>query len=117
MYQQQEISRVWTLCNIYDYRLSSIHPQTLSKVIRQEHVIREQAQHTIQRELEEEVYEHLKKFKKSILEPLKGVGPSFPTGNQELRKKYAAMSAAELVLTVFNNAREVFSAKMTWVSA
>lgn len=85
-------------------------------MIRQENTLREQAQHAIQRELEEETYERLKKIKKSILEPLQGVGPSFPTGNQELRKKYAAMSAAELVLAVFHNAREVFSPKMAWVS-
>lgn len=98
------------------YLLSSIHPQTLSKVIRQESTIREQAQLVIQRELEEETYERMRKIKKSILEPLQGVGPSFPTGNQELRKKYATMSAAELVLAVFNNAKEVFSKMMTWVS-
>lgn len=85
-------------------------------MIRQESMIREQAQLVIQRELEEETYERMKKIKKSILEPLQGVGPSFPTGNQELRKKYATMSAAELVLAVFNNAKEVFSKKMTWVS-
>lgn len=115
MYQQQEICWVCTICNIY-YLLLSIHPQTLSKVIRQESMIREQAQAIIKRELEEETYERLKKIKKSILEPLPAVGPSFPTGNQELRKKYASMSAAELVLVVFKNAQEVFSAKMAWVS-
>lgn len=85
-------------------------------MIRQENVIREQAQHVIQRELEEETYERLRKIKKSILEPLQGVGPPFPTGNQELRKKYASMSAADVVLAVFNNTKGVFTAKMAWVS-
>lgn len=94
----------------------SIHPQTLSKVIRQENTIRAHAQDIIKRELEEETYERLKKIKKSILEPLPGVAPAFPTGNQDLRKKYASMSAAELVLAVFKNAQEVLSEKMAWVS-
>lgn len=85
-------------------------------MIRQENMIREQAQRAIQRELEEEIKEHLKKIKKRILEPLQGMGPLFPTGNQELRKKYANMSASELVLAVFNNAKEVFSTQMAWVS-
>lgn len=85
-------------------------------MFRQEDMLREQAQRVIQRELVEETYEHLKKIKKSILEPLQGVGPPFPSGNQELRKKYAAMPAAELVLAVFKNAKELFSPKMAWVS-
>lgn len=98
------------------YVLSLIHSQTLSKVIRQESMIREQAQHVIRGELQEETFERLRKIKKKILEPLQEVGSSFPTVNQELRKKYATMSAAELVLAVFNNAKEVFSAKMARVS-
>ncbi|XP_056911618.1 uncharacterized protein wu:fj29h11 isoform X2 [Takifugu flavidus] len=87
---------------------------TLNKVIHQERAFREEAQQLIERELQEETYERLRKIKKSILEPVQGVGSSYPTGNPELRKKYASMSAAELVLTVFRNAKEVFSTKMAW---
>lgn len=78
--------------------------------------MREEAKQLIERELKEETYERLRKIKKSILEPLQGVGSSYPTGNPDLRKKYASMSAAELVLAVFTNAKEVFSVKMAWVS-
>lgn len=72
--------------------------------------IREEAKQIIQRELQEETYGRLRKIKKSILEPVQGMGSSFPTGNTELRKKYASMSAADLVLAVFSNAKEVLSA-------
>lgn len=80
-------------------------------MIHQECAFREEAKQLIERELKEETFEHLRKIKKSILEPVQGVGSSYPTGNPELRKKYASMSAAELVLTVFRNAKEMFSAK------
>lgn len=86
-------------------------------MIHQERTCREEAKQVIERELKEETYERLRKIKKSILEPVQGVGSSYPTGNPELRKKYASMSAAELVLTVFKNAKEVFSTKMAWVSS
>lgn len=93
-----------------------MNPQTLAKVSRQESAIHEAARQVIQAELQEEAYERLAKIKKSILEPVQGVGSSFQTGNQELRRKYASMSAAELVLTVFNNAKELFSKRMARVS-
>lgn len=93
-----------------------MNPQTLAKVFRQEGAIHEGARQVIQKELLEEAYERLRKIKKSILEPVQGLGSSFQTGNLELRRKYASMSAAELVLTVFNNAKELFSKKMAWVS-
>lgn len=83
----------------------------------QERKFREEAKQLIEIELKEETYERLRKIKKSIFEPVQGVGSSYPAGNPELRKKYASMSAADLVLTVFRNAKEVFSAKMAWVSS
>lgn len=96
--------------------LVQINPQSLNKVIHREMAIREEAKQIIQRELQEETYGHLRKIKKSILEPVQGMGSSFPTGNPELRKKYASMSAAELVLAVFSNAKKIFFADMARVS-
>lgn len=96
--------------------LFQINPQNLNKVIYQEKAIQEEAKRIIQRELQEETYGRLRKIKKSIFEPVQGMGSSFPTGNTELRKKYASMSAAELVLAVFSNAKEVFSADVARVS-
>lgn len=95
------------------------HPfcfQTLSKVSRGEHAILDQAREVIQKELEEEILERLRKIKKSVLDALPGVG-SFSSGaNMELRKKYASMMAAEVVMAVFNKAEGVFSPRMTKVS-
>lgn len=86
---------------------------TLSKVSRGEHAILDQAREVIQKELEEEILERLRKIKKSVLDALPGVG-SFSSGaNMELRKKYASMMAAEVVMAVFNKAEGVFSPRMT----
>ncbi|XP_070708112.1 uncharacterized protein [Pempheris klunzingeri] len=87
---------------------------TLNKVSRCEHSIMERAREVIQKELEEETHERLRKIKRSILEPLQGAG-SFSTGSLDLRKKYSSMSAAEVVLTVFSNAEGLFSPKMAKV--
>ncbi|XP_028263346.1 uncharacterized protein LOC114437112 isoform X2 [Parambassis ranga] len=85
---------------------------SLMKVSRGEHLILERAREVILKELEEETYERLRKIKKSILEPVQGAGSFSFTGNLDLRKKYASMSAADVVLAVFSNAEGVFSPRM-----
>uniref|UniRef100_A0A669E4X7 Wu:fj29h11 n=1 Tax=Oreochromis niloticus TaxID=8128 RepID=A0A669E4X7_ORENI len=85
---------------------------TLSKVGRNEYTILECAREVIQKELEEEIYERLRKLKKSILEPLQGAASFSSVGSLDLRKKYASMTAAEVVLAVFTNAGQVFSPRM-----
>lgn len=62
----------------------------------------------IRKELEEETREHLTKLKKSVLEPVKATSSVF-AGNLELRRKYASLTAAEVVLAVFTNAETVLS--------
>lgn len=91
--------------------------KTVLKVSRCEHMFLDQAREVIQKELEEETQERLRKVKKSVLEPVQGAGFSFPTGNSDLRKKYASVAAAEVVLEVFSNAQRVFSPRMTKVGA
>ncbi|KAF1374253.1 hypothetical protein PFLUV_G00248000 [Perca fluviatilis] len=84
---------------------------TLLKVSRCEHLIMDQAREVIQKELQDETYERLRKIKKTVLEPVQGAS-SFSTGSLDLRKKYASMTAAEVALAVFSNAEGVFSPKM-----
>ncbi|XP_034717175.1 protein NO VEIN isoform X2 [Etheostoma cragini] len=84
---------------------------TLMKVSRCEHQIMERAREVIQKELEDETYERLRKIKKTVLEPVQGAS-SFSTGSLDLRKKYASMTAAEVALAVFTNAEGVFSPRM-----
>uniref|UniRef100_A0A3B3WWM6 HTH OST-type domain-containing protein n=1 Tax=Poecilia mexicana TaxID=48701 RepID=A0A3B3WWM6_9TELE len=74
--------------------------------------ISEQAREIIQKELEEETMERLRKVKKSVLEPLQGAASFSSTGNADLRKKYASMSAGDVVLEVLSNAQGVFSPRM-----
>ncbi|KAM3591779.1 uncharacterized protein V6R79_007248 [Siganus canaliculatus] len=85
---------------------------TLIKVSRVEHAIMERAREQIEKELEEETNERLRKMKKSVLEPTQAAGAFFSSGNMELRKKYASMTASEVVLAVFTNAEGLFSPKM-----
>lgn len=80
-----------------------------------EHTTLDQAKQDIQKELEEEIYEQLRKIKKSVLEPVQGASLSFSLGSLELRKKYATMSAAEVVLAVFSNTEGVFTTRMAKV--
>lgn len=75
----------------------------------------DQAKQDIQKELEEEIYEQLRKIKKSVLEPVQGASMSFSLGSLELRKTYATMSAAEVVHAVFSNAEGVFTTRMAKV--
>uniref|UniRef100_A0A3B4U8I9 Wu:fj29h11 n=1 Tax=Seriola dumerili TaxID=41447 RepID=A0A3B4U8I9_SERDU len=86
---------------------------TVLKVSRCEHAIMEQAREVIQRELVEETQEQLRKIKKSVLDPVQGAGSFSSSGGLDLRKKYASMPAADVVLAVFSNAEGVFSPKMT----
>ncbi|XP_028998254.2 uncharacterized protein wu:fj29h11 [Betta splendens] len=85
---------------------------TVMKVNRCEHAFLDQAREVIQKELEEETQERLRKIKKSVLEPVQGAGSVFPTANSDLRKKYASLAASEVVLAVFSNAEGVFSPRM-----
>nr|XP_046232573.1 protein NO VEIN isoform X2 [Scatophagus argus] len=85
---------------------------TLIKVSRCEHTIMEQAREAIQKELEEEIHERMRKIKKSVLDPVQGAGSPFSSGSLELRKRYASMSASEVVLAVFTNVEGVFSPRM-----
>ena len=89
------------------------HSQTLSKVTRCEHQYLERAQQLIQRELEEEVLEKLRKVKRNVMDPFSAV--SFGAGSLELRKKYISMAAVEVVLEVFTNAADIFSSKLNKV--
>ncbi|XP_072312808.1 uncharacterized protein [Eucyclogobius newberryi] len=83
---------------------------TLSKVSRCEHVLLEKAREQIQKELEDEALERLRKVKRSVLDTF----PAPAAGaNAELRKKFASLTAAEVVLAVFKQAEGVFSPKMT----
>ncbi|KAG7276992.1 hypothetical protein CRUP_001618, partial [Coryphaenoides rupestris] len=82
---------------------------TLMKVTRCEHLYLERAQQLIQRELEEEVQERMRKVKRSVMDPF--TSSSTGAGSLELRKKYVSMAAAEVVLEVFTNAGEIFSAR------
>ncbi|XP_060951191.1 uncharacterized protein wu:fj29h11 [Limanda limanda] len=86
---------------------------TLSKVSHSEHAKLALAMEVIQKELEEETQELLRKRKRSVLEPLQGAGSFSSPGSLELRKNYAFMTAAEVVLAVFSNAVGVFSPRMT----
>uniref|UniRef100_M3ZT74 Wu:fj29h11 n=1 Tax=Xiphophorus maculatus TaxID=8083 RepID=M3ZT74_XIPMA len=85
---------------------------SLIKVSRCEHVHLEQAREIIQKELEEETMERLRKVKKSVLEPLQGAASFSSTGNADLRRKYASMPAGDVVLEVLSNAQGVFSPRM-----
>lgn len=91
--------------------------QTLNKVSRCEHTILEQAREVIEKELEEETREQLRRVKRSVLEPVQGAGSFFSTTRPDLRKKYGSMTAAEVVLAVFSNAAGLFSPRMAKVGA
>ncbi|XP_029978405.1 protein NO VEIN isoform X2 [Sphaeramia orbicularis] len=86
---------------------------TLMKVSRTEHTMLEQAREVIQRELEEETQEHLRKIKKNVLEAIQVPGSFSSTPNLDLRKKYALIPAAEVVLAVLTNAEGLFNPRMT----
>lgn len=85
-------------------------------MLRGEHAILDQAREQIQKELEEETLERLRKMKKSVLDALPGAGSFSAGASTELRKKYASLTAAEVVLAVLRNAEGVFSPRMKKVS-
>ncbi|XP_036073145.1 protein NO VEIN isoform X3 [Oryzias melastigma] len=84
---------------------------TVSKVTRSERTVLEQCREVIQKELEQETLEHLRKIKENVFRPLQSTG-FFSTINMDVRKKYASMPAAEVVLTVLSNASRVFTPRM-----
>uniref|UniRef100_A0A1A7X528 HTH OST-type domain-containing protein n=2 Tax=Iconisemion striatum TaxID=60296 RepID=A0A1A7X528_9TELE len=84
----------------------------MNKVNRNENMIMEQAREVIQKELEEESYEWLRKIKSSVLDPVQGAGSSSSSGSSDLRKKYVSMPAGEVVLEVLSNATGLFNLKM-----
>ncbi|KAJ0016243.1 hypothetical protein NQD34_014533 [Periophthalmus magnuspinnatus] len=69
---------------------------SLSKVVRNENALLEKAREQVQKELEEETVERLRKMKRHVLDALPG---SASGGNAELKKKYASLTAAEHVQT------------------
>lgn len=75
----------------------------------------EEARYAIQRELEEQTKECMEKVKRSVLESLPGARSFSSAGSLDLWKKYASMPAANLVLEVLSNAKQVFSPKMAKV--
>ncbi|XP_057682155.1 uncharacterized protein wu:fj29h11 [Corythoichthys intestinalis] len=85
---------------------------TITKVNRHEHTLMDEAKETIQKELQEETREHLRKIKKSTIESVEGLNYHIFTGNLDLRKKYASLTAAEVVLEVFKNAEKLFNSPM-----
>lgn len=89
--------------------------KTLSKVSREEHEILNRSRDIIQRELEEETLERLRRIKKNVLEQVQGAGAFSSAGSLDLRKKYISMPAADLVIEVFSNASGVFSSRMAKV--
>lgn len=91
--------------------------QTLGKARSSENLMMDKAKVTLQKEIEEEVADKMRKIKKSILDPAQASVPFSSVGSLELRKKYVSQTAAEAVLMVFTNAEGVFSAKMTKVQS
>lgn len=90
--------------------------KTVSRVARNERTMLEQCREVIQKELEQEALERLRKIKDSVFKPLHSPG-SFSTINMDVRKKYTSMTAAEVVLAVLSNASTVFSPKMAKVNS
>uniref|UniRef100_A0A1A8UKW3 HTH OST-type domain-containing protein n=1 Tax=Nothobranchius furzeri TaxID=105023 RepID=A0A1A8UKW3_NOTFU len=84
----------------------------MNKVTRNENTIMERAREVIQKELEDETYERLRKIKSSVLDPVQGAGLSSSSGSSDLRKKYVSMPAGDVVLEVLSNAMGVFNLKM-----
>ncbi|XP_072098501.1 uncharacterized protein [Mobula birostris] len=85
---------------------------TLTKSANSERSALEAARNRIQREIEEEVQSRMNKVKRNLLDPASGPQLYSTSGCLDLRKQYATNSAAEAVLQVFMNAKEVFSEKM-----
>ncbi|XP_067225099.1 uncharacterized protein wu:fj29h11 isoform X1 [Chanodichthys erythropterus] len=86
---------------------------TLNKATAAEFCHMDTAKEAIQREIQEEVDAKMFKIKKSLLDPAQGPVIFSQTGNSELRKKYANMTATDAVLEVFINAEGIFSKSMT----
>ncbi|XP_034049192.1 uncharacterized protein LOC117530424 [Thalassophryne amazonica] len=85
---------------------------SIGKVNRNQSTIMVQARDAIQKDLEEEIHERMRKLKKSVMEPLQGAAPFSASGSTAFRNSYISMTAAEVVLAVFTNAEGVFSPRM-----
>ncbi|KAJ8413728.1 hypothetical protein AAFF_G00082350 [Aldrovandia affinis] len=83
----------------------------VQKAVRSEHTAMDKAKAAIQAEIEEEVTSKMRKVKRNVLDAAQGTGFS-SAGSLDLRRKYACLTAAEVVLEVFKHAREVFSSRM-----
>ncbi|MGH0153085.1 UNVERIFIED_CONTAM: hypothetical protein FKN15_023719 [Acipenser sinensis] len=86
---------------------------TLRKAQNSEHTSMDKARAIIEKEIEEEAQSKMRKIKKSLFDPTNGPQLFSTGGSIELRRKYASLTAAEVVLEVFNNAGGVFNKKMT----
>ncbi|RXN00805.1 hypothetical protein EOD39_8678 [Acipenser ruthenus] len=86
---------------------------TLRKAQTSETVSMDKARVIIEKEIEEEAQSKMRKIKKTLFDPANGPQLFSTGGSTELRRKYASLTAAEVVLEVFNNAGGVFSKKMT----
>ncbi|RXM31499.1 hypothetical protein EOD39_1724 [Acipenser ruthenus] len=86
---------------------------TLRKAQNSEHTSMDKARAIIEKEIEEEAQSKMRKIKKSLFDPANGPQLFSTGGSIELRRKYASLTAAEVVLEVFNNAGGVFNKKMT----
>ncbi|XP_058848447.1 uncharacterized protein LOC117424580 isoform X2 [Acipenser ruthenus] len=86
---------------------------TLRKAQTSETVSMDKARAIIEKEIEEEAQSKMRKIKKTLFDPANGPQLFSTGGSTELRRKYASLTAAEVVLEVFNNAGGVFSKKMT----
>ncbi|XP_069785977.1 uncharacterized protein [Narcine bancroftii] len=85
---------------------------TLSKSVNSERAALEKARNRVQQEMEEEVQNRMNKIKKNLLDPASGPQLYSTSGCLDLRKQYASNTAAEAVLKVFMNAKDIFSDKM-----
>ncbi|GCC17061.1 hypothetical protein chiPu_0017434 [Chiloscyllium punctatum] len=86
---------------------------TLGKVSSTERTAIDKAKNRVQKEIEEEVDNRFNKVKKNLMDPFGGPQLYSTSGSLDLRKQYVSMTAADAILQVFINAKEVFSNRMT----
>ncbi|XP_048467027.1 protein NO VEIN-like [Rhincodon typus] len=86
---------------------------TLGKASSTERAAIDKAKNRVQNEIEEEVNNRFNKVKKSVMDPFGGPHLYSTSGSLDLRKQYASMTAADAILQVFFNIKDVFSGKMT----
>ncbi|XP_043571064.1 protein NO VEIN isoform X1 [Chiloscyllium plagiosum] len=86
---------------------------TLGKASSTERAAIDKAKIRVQKEIEEEVDNRFNKVKRNLMDPFGGPQLYSTSGSLDLRKQYASMTAADAILQVFMNAKDVFSNKMT----